>query len=112
MQKQHPPPDQRIVTILWRGQWRTVAEAGTLAAMESRAGNFAGALEIYELIAAKVPNSAKRRLTPHTNTSPVETASQWQVRQPIYKDSLKRWRHYEQHLGPLKEALMVAQIVV
>jgi tetratricopeptide (TPR) repeat protein len=47
----------------------------------------------------------ERCLTPHTNPSPVETASQWQVRQPIYRDSLERWRHYEKHLGPLKETL-------
>ena len=47
----------------------------------------------------------ERCLAPHTNRSPVETASQWQVRQPIYQNSLERWRHYEKHLGPLKEAL-------
>ena len=46
-----------------------------------------------------------RCLAPHTNPSPVETASQWQVRQPIYSNSLERWRHYAQYLGPLKEAL-------
>jgi len=46
-----------------------------------------------------------RCLAPHTNPSPVETASQWQVRQPIYNNSLERWRHYEKYLGPLKEAL-------
>ncbi len=44
-----------------------------------------------------------RCLAPHTNPSPVETASQWQVRQPIYKQSVERWRHYEKHLGPLRE---------
>jgi tetratricopeptide (TPR) repeat protein len=49
----------------------------------------------------------ERCLAPHTNPAPVETASNWQVRQPIYRDSLERWRHYEQHLGPLKEALRV-----
>jgi tetratricopeptide (TPR) repeat protein len=48
-----------------------------------------------------------RCLAPHTNPSPVETASQWQVRQPIYHNSLKRWRHYEKYLGPLKEALQM-----
>ncbi|HTQ51277.1 MAG TPA: sulfotransferase [Candidatus Acidoferrales bacterium] len=44
-------------------------------------------------------------LTPHTNPCPVETASQWQVRQPIYRHALERWRRYEKHLTPLKEAL-------
>lgn len=35
----------------------------------------------------------------------VATPSLWQVRQPIYNKSVGRWRHYEKHLGPLKEAL-------
>jgi tetratricopeptide (TPR) repeat protein len=47
----------------------------------------------------------ERCLATHTNRFPVETASQWQVRQPIYRDSLDHWRHYEKHLGPLKEVL-------
>jgi tetratricopeptide (TPR) repeat protein len=46
-----------------------------------------------------------RCLAPHTNPNAVRTASHWQVRQPIYDRSAGRWRHYEQHLGPLKEAL-------
>jgi tetratricopeptide (TPR) repeat protein len=48
----------------------------------------------------------ERCLAPHTNPCPVETASQWEVRQPIYRHSLERWRHYEKHLAPLKEALL------
>lgn len=35
----------------------------------------------------------------------VQTASVWQVRQPIYKTSVERWRRYERHLGPLIAAL-------
>ncbi|HZW59557.1 MAG TPA: sulfotransferase [Woeseiaceae bacterium] len=31
----------------------------------------------------------------------VRTPSRWQVRQPIYKRSVERWRHYERHLEPL-----------
>ncbi|HXR05382.1 MAG TPA: sulfotransferase [Verrucomicrobiae bacterium] len=46
----------------------------------------------------------ERCLAPHTNRCAVET-SQWQVRQPIYRHALERWRHYEKHLAPLKEAL-------
>lgn len=52
----------------------------------------------------------ERCLTPHTNPSPVETPSNWQVRQPIYKQSVQRWRHYEAYLGPLKEALDRAKV--
>jgi len=36
---------------------------------------------------------------------PVRTASSEQVRQPIYTQSLARWRNYEQHLDELKEIL-------
>ena len=44
-------------------------------------------------------------LTFHENDRPVQTASKWQVRQPIYKTSVARWKRYERHLGPLKAAL-------
>jgi tetratricopeptide (TPR) repeat protein len=36
---------------------------------------------------------------------PVGTASARQVRQPMYKTAVKRWRNYEQFLGPLRAAL-------
>ncbi|MFQ1702542.1 tetratricopeptide repeat-containing sulfotransferase family protein [Loktanella agnita] len=35
----------------------------------------------------------------------VKTPSRWQVRQPIYKTSVKKWQNYAEHLGPLKQAL-------
>ncbi len=35
----------------------------------------------------------------------VRTPSRWQVRQPIYRSSVGRWRRYEQHLAPLLETL-------
>jgi tetratricopeptide (TPR) repeat protein len=41
----------------------------------------------------------------HLTDRPVLTASSWQVRQPIGKSSIGRWRHYERHLEPLREAL-------
>jgi hypothetical protein len=36
---------------------------------------------------------------------PVRTASVAQVRQPIFRTSVARWRRYERHLGALFEAL-------
>jgi tetratricopeptide (TPR) repeat protein len=36
---------------------------------------------------------------------PVRTASQWQVRQPIYQTSVERWRNYMPHLQPLLDVL-------
>jgi tetratricopeptide (TPR) repeat protein len=47
----------------------------------------------------------ERCLDFHQTERGVATASQWQVRQKIYKSSKARWRHYEQHLGPLRELL-------
>ncbi|HET6250062.1 MAG TPA: sulfotransferase [Tepidisphaeraceae bacterium] len=35
----------------------------------------------------------------------VATASNQQVRRPIYQNSVGRWRHYDRHLGPLHAAL-------
>jgi tetratricopeptide (TPR) repeat protein len=37
----------------------------------------------------------------HQNRRPVRTASVTQVRQPIYKQSVARWKNYEKALGPL-----------
>jgi hypothetical protein len=39
------------------------------------------------------------------NDRPVRTPSSEQVRQPIYREAVDQWRHYEQWLGPLKDAL-------
>ena len=41
----------------------------------------------------------------HLTERPVLTASSWQVRQPIGRGSIGRWRRYERFLGPLREAL-------
>jgi hypothetical protein len=39
------------------------------------------------------------------NQRTVQTASSWQVRQPVYTTSVQRWRNYEKYLGPLKQSL-------
>ena len=41
----------------------------------------------------------------HQSTRGVTTASGAQVRQPIFRTSLGRWRAYAEHLGPLLDAL-------
>lgn len=38
---------------------------------------------------------------------PVDTASNWQVRQPLYASSIGRWKHYEAELAPLRAILNV-----
>jgi tetratricopeptide (TPR) repeat protein len=42
------------------------------------------------------------------NTAPVATASSAQVRQPIYRTGIERWRHYERELAPLRSLLEAA----
>jgi hypothetical protein len=41
----------------------------------------------------------------YENERAVRTASSEQVRQPIFRESMDHWRHYEPWLSPLKEAL-------
>jgi len=46
-----------------------------------------------------------RCLSFHKTQRPLTTASNLQVRQPLYNSSVERWRRYESHLGPLVAAL-------
>jgi hypothetical protein len=41
----------------------------------------------------------------HKTERSVRTASSVQVRQPIFRDGLDQWQHFEPMLGPLKAAL-------
>ena len=45
----------------------------------------------------------------HKTERNVRTPSSEQVRQPIYSSALEQWKHYEQWLGPLKQALDPAE---
>lgn len=44
-------------------------------------------------------------LRPHRGERGVMTASQWQVRQPIYQHSVAKWQRYEEWLDPMIAAL-------
>jgi tetratricopeptide (TPR) repeat protein len=46
----------------------------------------------------------------HRTERSVSTASSEQVRQPIFREGLLQWRHYEPWLGPLQQALGDASI--
>lgn len=71
----------------------------------------------YEDLVADLPGKARevadfigvewdeRMLRFHEQERMVQTASKWQVRQPLYTSSIERWKPYEQHLKPLFEAL-------
>jgi hypothetical protein len=41
----------------------------------------------------------------YETSRPINTVSSEQVRKPIFRDGLERWRNYEPWLGPLKSAL-------
>jgi len=44
-------------------------------------------------------------LTFHETDRPIRTLSAWQVRQPIYGNSVERWRRYEPWLGEFRQLL-------
>jgi len=46
-------------------------------------------------------------LHPEQNERAVRTPSMWQVRQPVYRTSVERWRNYEPWLGALKDLVRV-----
>lgn len=61
--------------------------------------------EIRRLLAALDLPFEENCLRFHENSRPVRTASSEQVRRPINRDGVERWRAYEAWLGPLKDAL-------
>jgi tetratricopeptide (TPR) repeat protein len=71
----------------------------------------------YERLVAE-PEAEVRRILDHCglpfepqcmrfyeNSRKVSTVSSEQVRQPIYSEGVNQWRHYEEWLGPMAEAL-------
>jgi tetratricopeptide (TPR) repeat protein len=57
--------------------------------------------EIRRLLAALGLAWDPRCLDFHKSARNVNTASVWQVRQPLYSTSIGRWRRFERHLDPL-----------
>ncbi len=62
-------------------------------------------LEVRRLLAYCGLDFEQGCLSFYDNDRPVRTASSEQVRQPIYKDGVEHWRHFEPWLEPLKQAL-------
>jgi hypothetical protein len=60
---------------------------------------------IRELIAACRLEWDDACLRFHESARPVRTSSASQVRRPLFKSSIARWKPYERHLTPLFEAL-------
>ena len=71
----------------------------------------------YEELVADLPAKAREMadfvgvewdecmLRYYENERKVQTASKWQVRQPLYASSVARWKPYERHLKPMLDAL-------
>ena len=85
--------------------WKSVLPKGTILDMQ------------YEENVADLETQAKKLiefcgleweegcLDFHKNKRHVKTASIAQVRQPIYKSSVARWKRYEKDIGPLLKAI-------
>ncbi|HTU26618.1 MAG TPA: tetratricopeptide repeat protein [Pirellulales bacterium] len=85
--------------------WRAVLPAGAMldVAYENVVDNFE--VEARRLVAFCGLPWDDRCLNFHATNRPIKTASNYQVRQPLYRRSLARWRRYEAHLAPLMAAL-------
>ena len=81
--------------------WRAVLPPGRMLELdyEALAGDPEG--EIPRIIDHVGLGWDEACLRPQDNDRPVRTASVWQVRQPISRASVGRWRRYEPYLGPL-----------
>jgi len=81
--------------------WRSVLPAGALldVAYEDVVGNLES--QARRLIDYCGLAWDDRCLSFHTNSRPIATASNVQVRQPLYRSSVARWRRYAPYLQPL-----------
>jgi tetratricopeptide (TPR) repeat protein len=88
--------------------WREVLPAGRMLEIE-----YEDLVENQETVTRKLIDFVglpwdDACLRPQDVKRTVLTASVWQVRQPVYKRSAGRWKNYEQHLAPLRDALKAA----
>jgi hypothetical protein len=85
--------------------WHAVMPAGRIldVSYEAMVGDFENqARRLVEYLGLPWDD---RCLGFHQNRRIVKTASVAQVRKPIYKTSVARWKPYEQHLGPLLDVV-------
>jgi len=85
--------------------WRAVLPAGCF--LEVAYEDVVADLEVEarRLVAFCGLEWEARCLAFHENRRPVRTASAVQVRKPVYRASVGRWKPYARHLGPLLAAL-------
>ncbi|HEX6550165.1 MAG TPA: sulfotransferase [Gammaproteobacteria bacterium] len=61
--------------------------------------------EMRQLLAALGLDWNDACMKPESGAQEISTASVWQARQPLYSDSIGRWRHYENELKPFIDIL-------
>jgi tetratricopeptide (TPR) repeat protein len=82
--------------------WRSVLPADRFIEVDYEELTRAPEPVIRRIIAACGLTWHDACLRPECNTRAVRTPSKWQARQPIYRNSVARWRRYEPWLGPLR----------
>ncbi|MGB0631441.1 MAG: tetratricopeptide repeat-containing sulfotransferase family protein [Alphaproteobacteria bacterium] len=65
-------------------------------------------IEIHKLVEYCNLPWDEKCLSPHLAERAVQTASRWQVRNPIYRSSVSKSQKYGAHLGELRSALAIA----
>ena len=95
----------------------TISEELGIAIRHHQAGRLQAAEQIHRQTVADLEGVARKLvawcglawepgcLEFHQAKRPVSTASAVQVRQPVFKTSVARWKHYEQALASLLSAL-------
>jgi tetratricopeptide (TPR) repeat protein len=83
--------------------WRSVIPASSLIEVDYEQLVSNPETKARELIQACDLDWCDSCLDPAQSSNPVNTPSQWQVRQPVYRGSVDRWRSYAEWLGPIRE---------
>ena len=88
----------------WRlmDHWRKVLPPDRFLKVDYEQLTRAPEAEIRRIIAACGLAWDDRCMHPESNPRTVRTPSKWQARQPIYHNSVGRWRCYEPWLGALR----------
>lgn len=89
--------------------WRTLLPPGTIIEVNYEELVQDPETEVRKLLASLDLPFEEACLRPETVERPVATASLFQVRQPIQPSSVGRWQRFARHLGPLEEALAIAE---
>jgi tetratricopeptide (TPR) repeat protein len=85
--------------------WRSVLPADRFIEVDYEELTRAPEPAIRRIIASCGLSWHNACLRPEQNRRAVKTPSKWQARQPIYRNSVERWRRYEPWLGPLRALL-------